>query len=181
MTKSKTNGLLESTVTVELIQRRIYLIRCRKVMLDSDLAGLYQVTAGNLNLAVRRNSDCFPDDFMFQLSKEEAESLILQSARTKIGRGGRQTLPYAFTEQGVAMLSSVLNTQRAIHVNNGIMRAFVQLRELLSTHKDLASKLDALERKLTEHDRKFAIVFTELRKLIDTPLPVKRRIGFTKS
>src|SRR6266850_5797052 len=140
MTKSKTNGLLESTVTVELIQRRIYLIRDRKVMLDSDLASLYQVTTGNLNLAVRRNSDRFQDDFMFQLSKEEAESLILQSARTKIGRGGRQTLPYAFTEQGVAMLSSVLNSQCAIHVNIG-MRAFVQLRELLSTHKDLASKL----------------------------------------
>lgn len=181
MTKSKTNGLLESTVTVDLIQRRIYLIRGRKAMVDSDLAGLYQVTTGNLNLAVRCNSDRFPDDFMFQLSKEEAESLILQFARAKTGRGGRQTLPYAFTGQGVAMLSSVLNTPRAIHVNIGIMRVFVELRELLSTHKDLASKLDALERKLTGHDRKFAVVFTELRKLIDTPLPPKRRIGFTES
>jgi hypothetical protein len=123
MTKSKTNGLLESPVTVEMIQRRIYLIRGRKVMLDSDLAGLYQVSTGNLNLALRRNSDRFPGDFMFQLSKEEAESSLLQFARAKTGRGGRQTPPYAFTEQGV--------------------------------------------------------VFTELRKLIDTPLPPKHRIGFT--
>jgi ORF6N domain-containing protein len=123
---------------VELIERRIYLIRGQKVMLDSDLADLYQVTTGNLNLAVRRNIDRFPEDFMFQLTKEENNSLLLQFARAKKGRGGRQTQPYAFTELGVAMLSSVLNSERAVQVNIVIMRAFVRLRELLATHNDLA-------------------------------------------
>jgi hypothetical protein len=112
-------------IPVQLIERRIYLIRGQKVMLDSDLAELYQVTTGNLNLAVRRNSSRFPEDFMFQLTKEEANSLLLQFARAKTGRGGRQTSPYAFTEQGVAMLSSVLNSERAVQINIIVMRAFV--------------------------------------------------------
>src|SRR5262245_25625736 len=101
-------------VPPEMIERRIYLARGKKVMLDSDLAELYQVTTGNLNLAVRHNSNRFPPDFMFQLTKEEARSLLLQTARTKTGRGGRQTPPYAFTELGMAMLSSVLNSERAV-------------------------------------------------------------------
>jgi phage regulator Rha-like protein len=122
-------------------------------MLDSDLAELYQVTTGNLNLAVRRNGSRFPPDFMFQLTKEEAESLLLQTARAKTGRGGRQTPPYAFTEHGVAMLSSVLNSERAVQMNILIIRAFVKMRELLATHKDLARKIDQLEANQKQHSR----------------------------
>src|SRR5690348_7152623 len=111
-------------VALELIERRIYLIRGQKIMLDRDLAELYGVTTGNLNLAVRRNALRFPEDFMFQLSADEAGSLLLHIARSK-ARGGRRTSPYAFTEQGVAMLSSILKTRRAVLVNIVIMRAFV--------------------------------------------------------
>lgn len=179
MTKSKTQSLTTLPVLVELIQRRIYLIRGRKVMLDADLAALYQVeTKALTRAAVKRNADRFPDDFMFQLTPEEAESLRSQIGASNLGRGGRRYLPYVFTEQGVAMLSSVLNSSRAIHVNIAIMRAFVQLREILSSTTALSHKLAELERKMTEHDRKFAVVFIELRKLIDTPLPPKKRIGF---
>src|SRR5690348_9652781 len=110
-------------VPVEMIERRIYLIRGQKVMLDSDLAELYQVLTKNLNLAVRRNTNRFPTDFMFQLTKEEAESLRLQFATSNVGRGGRRYLPYAFTEHGVAMLSSVLNSERAVQMNILIIRA----------------------------------------------------------
>lgn len=117
-------------------------------MLDSDLARLYGVTTFNLNKAVKRNLERFPQDFMFQLSSEEFESLIFQIGIPKQGRGGRRYPPYAFTEQGVAMLSSVLHSKRAVRVNVEIMRAFVRLRELLSTHKDLARKLEELEKKL---------------------------------
>src|ERR1035441_8623157 len=138
-------------VPVELVERRIYLIRGQKGMLDSDLAELYQVTTGNLNLAVRRNSKRFPEDFMFQLTKEEADTLLLQIARAKTGRGGRQTSPYAFTELGVAMLSTVLSSERAVQVNILVMRAFVKIRELLSSNKDLAHKLEAIEQTQREH------------------------------
>src|SRR5712691_4360609 len=143
-------------VPVTLIERRIYLIRTQKVMIDTDLAQLYGVPTYRLNEAVKRNRKRFPADFMFQLNKKEAESLTSQFAISKKGRGGRRTLPYAFTEQGVAMLSSVLNSERAIQVNIVIMRAFVRLREILASHKDLARKLDELERKHGEHDQKFA-------------------------
>jgi hypothetical protein len=111
------------SVPAKLIDRRIYIVRGKKVMLDSDLADLYQVTTGNLNLAVRRNLDRFPSDFMFQLTKSEHDALLLQIARAKAGRGGRQTPPYAFTELGVAMLSSVLRSDRAVQMNINIMRA----------------------------------------------------------
>jgi hypothetical protein len=117
-----------------VIDRRIYIVRGKKVMLDSDLAELYQVTTGNLNVAVRRNIDRVPSDFMFQLTKHEHAALLLQFARAKTGRGGRQTPPYAFTELGVAMLSSVLNSDRAVQMNILIMRAFVRLREALATN-----------------------------------------------
>src|SRR5437867_2602590 len=127
----------------ELIEQKIYLIRHHKVMLDEDLAELYGVTTGNLNLAVRRNPKRFPADFMFQLNREETQALLLQNARAK-GRGGRRTPPYSFTEQGVAMLSSVLNSDRAIEVNIAIMRAFVRLRAMLATHADLARRLNEL-------------------------------------
>ena len=139
----------------ELIEQKIYLIRGHKVMLDVDLAQLYGVTTGNLNLAVRRNPKRFPEDFMFQLNGEETQSLLLQNARAK-GCGGRRTRPYAFTEQGVSMLSSVLKSERAIEVNIAIMRAFVRLRAMLATHADLARRLDELEQK---YDEQFRVVF----------------------
>src|SRR5690242_17711194 len=138
-------------VAVQVIERRIYLVRGQKVMLDSDLAKLYGVTTGNLNLAVRRNRKLFPEDFMFQLSPAEAGSLLLHSASSS-GRGGRRTRPYAFTEQGVAMLSSVLRSERAIQVNIAIMRAFIRLREVLAKDKQLARKLKQLEEKYKGHE-----------------------------
>jgi phage regulator Rha-like protein len=147
-------------------------------MLDSDLADLYQVLTKNLNKAVMRNLDRFPEDFMFQLTNEEVEALRFQIGTSNEGRGGRRYLPYAFTEQGVAMLSSVLNSKRAVQVNIIIMRAFVKLREVMATHKDLAHKIEALERKYKEHDEELQVVFKAIRKLLEPPAPPKRRIGF---
>ncbi len=145
-------------------------------MLDRDLAELYGVTTGNLNLAVRRNKNRFPEDFLFQLHANEAKSLILQFARSK-GRGGHRKLPYAFTEQGVAMLSSVLHSERAAQVNIAIMRAFVKMREIINTHKDLAQKISEMEKK---YDTQFRVVFTAIKKLMDPEaVPPSRRIGFT--
>ncbi|HKC62492.1 MAG TPA: ORF6N domain-containing protein [Pyrinomonadaceae bacterium] len=163
---------------VALIERRIYLIRGKKVMIDSDLAELYGVPTYRLNEAVKRNRKRFPEDFMFQLTKEEAESLTSQFAMSKTGRGGRRTRPYAFTEQGVAMLSSVLNSERAIEVNIAIMRAFVKLREMLESNEELNRKFAAVIRKLAEHDKYFAVVFNELKKLKAQPVPPRRQIGF---
>jgi ORF6N domain len=175
-------------IPIEYIERRIYLMREQKVMLDSDLANLYRVTTGNLNLAVRRNQPRFPTDFMFQLTKEEGASLLLQSAIAKKGRGGRQTPPYVFTELGVAMLSSVLNSERAVQINILIMRAFVRLRTLLATSKELARRLDEIEtrfnKELSRHDQKLATheqaitgIFKTLRDLMNPPQI--RAIGFT--
>ena len=144
---AKKSTITESPIVpVERIESRIYFIRGEKVMLDADLAELYQVTTGNLNLAVRRNSDRFPQDFMFQLTNEENEALLLQIARAKIGRGGRKTPPYAFTELGVAMLSTVLKSKRAVQMNILIMRAFVKLRELVASHKDLRARIESSKR-----------------------------------
>ena len=163
------------TLPGEIIEQKIYLIRGHKVMLDADLAELYGVTTGNLNLAVRRNRRRFPQDFMFQLSSEEARSLLLQNARAK-GRGGRRTPPYAFTEQGVSMLASVLNSERAIDVNIAIMRAFVRLRAMLATHSEFARRLNELEQK---YDEQFRAVFEAIRELMTPePVPPARRIGF---
>ena len=160
---------------VERIERSILLIRGHKVMLDSDLATLYGVTTKRLNEQVRRNAGRFPADFMFQLTPEEVKSLRSQFTTSNRGRGGRRYLPYVFTEQGVAMLSSVLNSQRAIRVNIEIMRAFIRLREMLATHKDLARKLDTLEKK---YDAQFRVVFDAIRQLMAPPEPKKRKIGF---
>lgn len=165
-------------VPVEVIERRVYLIREQKVMVDADLAELYQVPTKSLNLAVRRNSMRFPEDFMFQLSQEEAGSLRFQTETLKTGRGGRRYLPYVFTEQGIAMLSSVLKSDRAVLVNIAIMRAFVKLREIMSTHKDLAHKIDALEGKYAKHDQQIQVVFDAIKKLLQPPASPKRRIGF---
>jgi len=166
-------------VPLEVIERRIYLIRGQKVMLDSDLAELYQAPTKSLNLAVRRNRDRFPEDFLFQLTKEEARALRFQIETSNKGRGGRRYLPYAFTEHGVAMLSSVLNSKRAIQVNIVIMRAFVKLREMLSTHRDVLRKVEELERKYQKHDAQITAIFDAIRKLIETSPRPRRRIGFT--
>jgi len=145
-------------------------------MLDRHLAEMYEVPTFRLNEAVKRNRRRFPEDFMFQLSRKEVTSLTSQLAMSNPGRGGRRTLPYVFTEQGVAMLSTVLKSERAIAVNIAIMRGFVRLRQLLATHKDLAERLDAMERK---YDKQFKAVFDVLRQLME-PLrqPSKRPIGF---
>ena len=170
---------IEILIPVERIEKAILLIRGQNVMLDQNLAQLYEVTTKRLNQQVHRNLARFPEDFMFQLTAEEAEASRLQFATLKRGYNIKY-LPYAFTEQGVAMLSSVLHSERAIEVNIAIVRAFVQLRALLSTHKDLARKLDDLEKKLGEHDHKFQIVFEAIRQLMAPPLPTraKTRIGF---
>jgi len=168
-------------VPVEFVERRIYLIRSQKVMLDTALAELYQVATFRLNEAVKRNRERFPEDFMFQLSPDEAELLTSQIAMSKTGRGGRRTLPYAFTEHGVAMLSSVLNSPRAIQMNILIIRAFIGLRQLLATHKDLAQKIGHLELQQKEHGRQLADVYTIIRRLTETPssaTPPRRPIGF---
>ena len=167
---------MDSIVPAELIERKIYLIRGHKVMFDKDLAELYEVETFNLNKAVKRNIMRFPSDFMFQLTKEEADSLRFQIGMSKvIGRGGRRYLPYVFTEQGVAMLATVLNSDRAIHANIAIMRAFVKLRELMATHKDLARKLADMEKK---YDAQFKVVFDAIRQLMTPPETKKRKIGF---
>jgi hypothetical protein len=164
---------MKALIPVEIIEKKILLIRGEKVMLDADLAELYQVETFNLNKAVKRNIDRFPQDFMFQLTKEEADSLRFQIGMSKTeGRGGRRYLPYAFTEQGVAMLSSVLNSERAVKVNIEIMRAFVRLRQMLASNAELARKLDALEKK---YDAQFKVVFDAIRQLMTPPVTRKRK------
>ncbi len=168
-----------SIIPIERIQRAIYLVRQEKVMLDRDLALLYGVTTGNLNKAVKRNLDRFPADFMFQLSAEEAEALRFQSGSLKRGQHSKY-LPYAFTEQGVAMLSSVLRSQRAVQVNVAIMRAFVQLRRVLGSHAELARKLAELEKRIAGQDDAIRSLFEAIRQLMNPALPNRpqREIGF---
>jgi hypothetical protein len=148
-------------------------------MIDVDLAELYGVPTKRLNQQVSRNLKRFPEDFMFQLTKVEAEALRLQFATSKPGRGGRRSLPYVFTEQGVAMLSSVLNSDRAIEVNITIMRAFVKLRQMLESNEELNRKFAAVIRKLSTHDKYFKVVFDELKRLTtEQPTPPRKQIGF---
>jgi len=147
-------------------------------MVDFDLSELYGVPTKRLNERVSRNKKRFPKDFMFRLTKQEAESLRSQIATSNIGRGGRRYLPSAFTEQGVAMLSSVLNSEQAIEVNIAIMRAFVRLRHMLETNEELNRKFAAVIRKLSTHDKYFRVVFDELKKLTEKPLSSGRQIGF---
>ncbi|MGD0092654.1 MAG: ORF6N domain-containing protein [Planctomycetota bacterium] len=166
-----------SIVPVERIERAILLIRGHKVMLDSDLADLYAVPVRRLNEQVRRNISRFPEDFMFQLTKEESQVLRSQSATLKAGRGRhRKYLPYVFTEQGVAMLSSALNSERAVQVNIEIMRSFVRLRRLLASHEFLLRKIEDIEKK---YDIQFRSVFDAIRQLMAPPAePNKGRVGF---
>ena len=149
-------------VSHETIERKIYLVRGKKVMLDSELAELYDVRTKELNKAVGRNLDRFPDDFMFQLSEEEAKILRFQIGTSSWG--GRRYLPHVFTDYGILMLSSVLSSKRAVHVNIQIMRTFAKLRELLNTHKDLRLRIDELEKK---YDQQFQVVFKAIKLLLD--------------
>jgi len=166
---------MKALIRLEGIEQRILLIRGQKVMLSTHLADLYGVETRVLNQAVKRNINRFPEDFMFQLNSAEAERLVSQNVIPhKKYFGG--SLPYAFTEQGVAMLSSVLNSERAIKVNIEIMRAFVRLRQILSSNKELAKRLDELEKK---YDGQFRVVFEAIRQLMapPEPQPPKKRIG----
>ena len=170
-----------SIIPIERIEAKILLIRGQKVLIDADLAELYGVPTKVLVQAVKRNLERFPADFMFQLTDQEFGRLRSQIVTSKAGRGGRRTAPYTFTEQGVAMLSSVLRSPRAIAVNVEIMRAFVRLRELIATNKELAKKLDELERKLATHDQAIAGILGAIRELMTPPEPPKKRkIGFIK-
>ncbi|MBI3616169.1 MAG: ORF6N domain-containing protein [Candidatus Omnitrophica bacterium] len=172
-------GKSQPVISKERIEHRIFLIRGQKVMLDRDLAELYGVPTKRLNEQVRRNPNRFPPDFMFQLTPEEVNSLRSQIATLKTGRGRhRKYLPYAFTEQGIAMLSSVLNSERAIQVNVTIMRAFVKLRQMLGTHRELAEKLAEQDRRLEGHDVKIRSLFEAIRQLMAPPERSRRRIGF---
>lgn len=161
-------------VPEEIIEKHIYVIRNQKVMLDSDLAFLYNIPVKVLKQAVKRNINRFPEDFMFVLNKDENKSLRSQIVTLKRGQYSKY-LPFAFTEQGVPMLSSVLNSVRAIQVNIEIMRSFVKLRELLSTNKELSKRLDELEQK---YDNKFRVIFDAIRELMQPQERERKQIGF---
>ena len=171
-------------IAVDSIATKIAWVRGQRVMLDADLATLYQVPTKRLNEQVRRNLAKFPADFMFQLTADEDESLRSQNATSNTGRGGRRYLPYAFTEHGALMAANVLASPRATDVAVFVVRAFVQLRDLLSSHKELAHKLKALEarieRKLDTHDHAIAGILDAIRQLMTPPEPKKRPIGFVE-
>jgi hypothetical protein len=166
---------LMSRLRAENIPQRILTIRGHRVMLDVDLAELYDVPTKSLNQAIRRNMDRFPEDFMFQLTEAEFAGLRSQFVTSKKKRGGRRYMPYVFTEQGVAMLSGVLNSDRAVQVNIAIMRAFVRMRETMASHRELAQRLNTLEK---TYDAHFRVVFDAIRALMEPPKRPRRRIGF---
>jgi len=171
-------GLNQIAIPDEIITRKIYLIREKKVMLDKDLAELYNVTTGVLNQAVKRNIARFPDDFMFQVTKEEFDNLISQFGTSSWG--GRRKLPYAFTEQGVAMISGVLHSERAITVNIQIMRVFTKVREILTDNLSVRLEIEEIKKQLVNHDKNIELVFSYLDELIekhDNPKP-RKAIGF---
>jgi len=167
-------------ISEQLIADRVHIIRGIKVMLDKDLAEMYGVQTSVLNQAVKRNNGRFPGDFTFQLAQKEFESLISQSVISKqIGRGGTRKLPYAFTEQGVAMISSVLGSETAIQVNIQIIRVFIKMKQLLIDNKDLYLKIEKIENKLAANDEDIQKIFSSLKELLESPAPVKRKvIGF---
>ena len=168
-------GSAKTNLITAGLDKRIHELRGHNVMLDRDLADLYGVEVRVLNQAVARNGDRFPADFMFQLTVEEADRLGSQSASVRRRHGGRRHLPFAFTEEGVAMLSSVLRSDRAVRVNVEIMRAFVRLRRMVIDHKDLSRRLDALEAK---YDDQFKVVFEAIRELMEPPSEPAKVIGF---
>lgn len=161
-----------------VIIQKVFVLRGQKVMFDSDLAELYGVTTGNLNKAVRRNIKRFPKDFMFHLINAEFERLRFQIGISK--RGGRRYLPYAFTEHGIAMLSSIINSERAIQVNILIIRVFIKLRKIFSAHRELAHKVSAIERRVAEHDNYIGSILNAIKELKESPIEgrPKRKIGF---
>lgn len=176
--KSK-NSDETALLTLDLIESKIYVIRNQKVMLDSELASLYGVETRVLNQAIKRKSDRFPEDFMFRTTKEEFENLKSQFVTSSSGNyGGRRKLPYVFTEQGVAMLSSVLNSERAVEVNIAIMRTFVNMRKILLNNDEVNKKLTEIENKLGDHDEEFKKVFTVIRLLMNPPSKSDKEIGF---
>ncbi len=176
-TKELTTSLV-LPVTSSFIDRRIHLIRGQKVMLDSDLAELYQVEVRVLIQAVKRNIGRFPDDFFLQLSPSEATALRSQFVTSKEGKGGRRYLPYVFTELGVAMLSSVLKSEQAIQMNVYIMRAFMKLRELLASHKELAEKIELLEKEQGRQGNNIEDINIALNKLLQEKKSLKSAVGF---
>jgi len=165
---------MNKLIPIEVIESRIFIIRGQKVMIDRDLAELYQVETKSLNQAVKRNMSRFPDEFMFQLNSKEKAEVVTNCDHLKELRFSYR-LPYAFTEQGIAMLSSVLKSERAILVNIMIMKTFVRLRELISSHKDILRKIEAMESK---YDQQFRVVFDAIKALIEPPEKPKKRMGF---
>lgn len=177
--RSRINKKMFSVVPIERIERRILLVRGRKVLLDADLASLYGVSTKRFNEQVRRNAARFPEDFMFQLSSKEWNSLRSQFATLKTGRGRhRKYLPLAFTEHGAIMAATVLNSHRATEVSVYVVRAFVRLRELLASNKELTRRLDQLENKLNSHDQVIGNLVSTIRRLMAPPQAKGRPIGF---
>jgi len=170
----------EIIIPDEIILSNIYLIRGQKVMLARDLAKLYKVETKQLNQSVRRNINRFPDDFMFQLTLKEFQNWKSQIVTSNSEKMGLRRRPIAFTEQGVAMLSSVLNSSTAIDVNIQIIRVFTKMRGLLLTHKDILLQLEKIERKLGSHDQQIAVIFAYLKKLLNPPPQPRPRIGFRR-
>jgi phage regulator Rha-like protein len=160
------------------IEHHIYVIRGQKVMLDADLAALYGVETKMLNRAVRRNPERFPEHFMFQLTAQEADSLRFQTGTSKPGRGGRRYLPYVFTEHGVVMLSAVLNGARAVQMSIMVVQAFVRLREMIATNKDLAARVEKLEHGHRQTASIIDVLVDEIEHMKALPPPTKRKIGF---
>ena len=166
---------MNDLIPQQIIESKILILRGKKVMLDRDLAALYSVETKMLKRAVKRNIERFPDDFMFQLIKEEFGNLRCQNGTSSWG--GQRYLPYAFTENGVAMLSSILNSKRAIQVNIQIMRTFTKIREMLATHKELRQKIGEIEKK---YDHQLKVVFDAIRQLMSPPEAKKRKVGFKR-
>lgn len=173
------NSDKELMIPDELVMNKICLIRGQKIMLDRDLAELYDVETKVLNQAVKRNSDRFPADFMFQLTKKEFENLKSQFVTSSWG--GVRKMPFAFTEHGVAMLSSVLKSEIAIRVNIQIIRIFTRMREMIMTHKDILLQLEKIEKKLTGHDEDITLIFGYLKQLLNPPQSPRRKIGFKRN
>jgi ORF6N domain len=178
MAETKEKPAALELIAAPAIEKRILVVRERQVMLDEDLAELYGVETKRLIQQVKRNLKRFPEDFMFQLTKGEAEALRSQIATSNSGRGGRRYAPYVFTEQGVAMLSGVLHSDRAIAVNIEIMRAFVELRRVASSYTLIEKRLERIERGMGEHDEQLAQIFRALRQLINPPAQPRRPVGF---
>ena len=167
-------------IPIEIIEKKIYLIRNQRVMLDSDIANLYGVTTKRLNEQVRRNIERFPEDFMFQLTDEEYKILRSQFATSNIIHGGRRYIPYAFTEHGAIMAATILNSPKAVEMSIFVVRAFVKLREIASGNKELVRKLKELENKYEKHDKDIKAIIDAIRQLMSQPEKIKRKIGFIK-